>query len=152
VGTKCGFVMEEDRLRIPSTKRICFIGRQKNHDDSGADAVKDVILGMIPDGGGDGHCDGGEEDGKRSKRQKSEKEFVPRPPEIRVRNCTKLDRELKDTILEIILKRLLQTKRPLSEVMAPFKAPVNKVRLGWNCGDDIALSEMAGCVPQHMLK
>ena len=27
VGEKCGFVMEEDRLKIPSTKRVCFIAR-----------------------------------------------------------------------------------------------------------------------------
>ena len=28
VGEKCGFLMEEDRLRIPSTKRVCFIARK----------------------------------------------------------------------------------------------------------------------------
>ena len=31
VGERCGFVMEEDRLRIPSTKRICFVGRRFQH-------------------------------------------------------------------------------------------------------------------------
>ena len=27
IGDKCGFSVHEDKLRIPSTKRICFIGR-----------------------------------------------------------------------------------------------------------------------------
>lgn len=47
VGEKCGFHVEEDSLRIPSTKRICHIGRPRtfteNNDDLRIISIKDMI-------------------------------------------------------------------------------------------------------------
>ncbi|ESO97267.1 hypothetical protein LOTGIDRAFT_115011, partial [Lottia gigantea] len=34
VGEVCGFNVEEDTLRIPSTKRVCFVGRSRNYKES----------------------------------------------------------------------------------------------------------------------
>ncbi|XP_071502602.1 probable tRNA (uracil-O(2)-)-methyltransferase [Diadema antillarum] len=31
VGEVCGFVVQEDKMRIPSTKRICHVGKRKTH-------------------------------------------------------------------------------------------------------------------------
>ncbi|XP_061107911.1 probable tRNA (uracil-O(2)-)-methyltransferase isoform X1 [Conger conger] len=35
VSTACGFSVEEDCLRIPSTKRVCLIGKTRNYEPSG---------------------------------------------------------------------------------------------------------------------
>ena len=104
--------MEEDRLRIPSTKRICFIGRTKSHGPETRDKALAEITRLVGRhtttlqprnlkgtkddksivGHGDQNSakrrklseDGGDDDDQR-------KLFVPRDKEIKVRNCTQID-------------------------------------------------------------
>lgn len=46
VGEKCGFVMEQDGLRIPSTRNVCFVGRKSadkvSCEEDIAEMIKDV--------------------------------------------------------------------------------------------------------------
>ena len=142
VGTNCGFEMEEDRLRIPSTKRICFVGRSrsKHGADQGTLNLKQTILDMIP-----------AEEKNSEKRQKTDNGFVPRPAEIKVRNCTRIEKSVKEEILGIVLKRLLERENPLTENMGPFQVPNAEVQFGWNCGDTVPLSELASLVSKELL-
>ena len=72
IGDQIGFEVNEDRMKIPSTKRICFVGYQKNKiDDS---CLKEIIK-----------CDS--------------TDFVPREKIERVRNCTQVNSELIRTIV-----------------------------------------------------
>ena len=102
VGSACGFEMEEDRLRIPSTKRICFVGRSRIKHGADQETQMQTILDMIP----------AEEnsDENSEKRQKMDNKFVPRPAEIKVRNCTRIEQSVKEEILDIVLKRLLERR------------------------------------------
>ena len=139
VGTACGFEMEEDRLRIPSTKRICFVGRNRTKHGADQGTRRQTILDMIP----------AEENSE--KRQKTDNGFVPRPAEIKVRNCTRIEKSVKEEILYIVVKRLLDRVNPLMEGMGPFQVPKGEVQFGWNCGDTVPLSELAGLVSKELL-
>lgn len=45
VGTACGFEVWEDKLRIPSTKRICFIGQNRTYRKEDAQRIiKDIDM------------------------------------------------------------------------------------------------------------
>ena len=80
ISLKCGFDIEEDKLRIPSTKRICFVGTLK---DSTLDPE---FLKSL------------------------QKEFVPREAEEKVKNCTKISKTVIKTILDLIVENLLKTE------------------------------------------
>ena len=143
VGSACGFEMEEDRLRIPSTKRICFVGRSRIKHGADQETQMQTILDMIP----------AEEnsDENSEKRQKMDNKFVPRPAEIKVRNCTRIEQSVKEEILDIVLKRLLERRNHLNEDMGPFQVHIKEVQLGWNCGDTVPLSELASLVSKELL-
>ena len=125
--------VEEDRLRIPSTKRICLVGRRRSQPGADQESLRRTILEMIP-----------AEEETSGKRQKTGNGFVPRPAEIKVRNCTRIPKSVKDEILGIVLKRLLDKRVPLTESMGPFLVRGEDVKLGWNCGDTVPLPELAG--------
>ena len=97
VGSKCGFVMEEDRLKIPSTKRVCFVGRARNHPPKEKQSVITTIMAMLPE----------EKASEPSEKKSKLESFVPRPAEIKVRNCTKVATEVREKIIGLVCKRLL---------------------------------------------
>ena len=127
-------------MRIPSTKRICFVGRSRSKHGADQGTLRQTILDMIP-----------MEEENAEKRLKTNNGFVPRPAEIKVRNCTRIEQSVKDEILGIVLNRLLDRKNPLTESMGPFQVPNVEVQFGWNCGDIVPLSELAGLVAKELL-
>lgn len=70
------FNVKIDRLRIPSTKRTCIIGWQKNYLPEEVNQVVQEVESFA------------------NSKFKENVTFVPRPSEERVRNCTKLDKDL----------------------------------------------------------
>ncbi|CAK8686225.1 unnamed protein product [Clavelina lepadiformis] len=91
VGKKCGFDIQEDVMRIPSTKRVCMVGmgrsyREREHS-AWMDRVNEFTTGRRDD------------------------EFAARPREERVRNCTKIDRGIQHTVVMTISNHLLKTSR-----------------------------------------
>ena len=78
--------MEEDRLRIPSTKRICFIGRTKSHRP---EERKEALAGIL-DTVEQHTASTDESEAKRVKLEGGK--FVPRAAEIKVRNCSQIDK------------------------------------------------------------
>ena len=67
-----GFDIQEDRMKIPSTKRVCLVGYQQNIVDTAQ------LHNLV-------NCD--------------TRTFVPRQKVEKVRNCTKVDRNLTNTIV-----------------------------------------------------
>ena len=84
---KCGFEVQEDKLRIPSTKRVCFIG--KYSEEKSGELAKDFLENL------------------------QTRNFVPRESEEKVKNCTKIPKTVVNTIIENIVSKLLMTSEKL---------------------------------------
>ena len=150
VGQTCGYQMEEDRLKIPSTKRICFVGRRRIINE---DLVKTKIKTMVQQ----------EEQQKRSnisttdsshinKKLKTDEElFSPRPADIAVRNCSQISRSTSEKIVSIVVERCLETKKPLSDILNS-QWEMEPVNLDWNMGRSVSLGELASNISPNLLK
>ena len=122
-----------DKLKIPSTKRICLIGKGRNHDESKFDENSKRIQAFIND------------TLNQSKSQSGNSEawaqnFVAREAYQPVRNCTQIDRTLSENIIKIIFDKLLASEN----FGFKFKS--------WNIGGELKLLEAAQLIPTEMLK
>lgn len=141
VCTECGFTVHLDKLRIPSTKRICLIGWERMNEE--IVVREDRIRRML--------------DAKmtltRRRLETNETEnvggidewncdFKPRDTVERVRNCTQLDKTLIADIVNAVSKQLLQGGR-----MTVLKGS-GKV---WNAGRCLELREIAESIPKHVI-
>ncbi|XP_063929893.1 probable tRNA (uracil-O(2)-)-methyltransferase [Zophobas morio] len=88
----CGFTTSIDKLRIPSTRRVCLVGVRDNFDDSQIGEIKKQISNLISD---------------------NLKEFKPRNAVEPVQNCSRLNRDLITRITNFVVKELLETLSPL---------------------------------------
>uniref|UniRef100_A0A1B0CTG8 tRNA (uracil-O(2)-)-methyltransferase n=1 Tax=Lutzomyia longipalpis TaxID=7200 RepID=A0A1B0CTG8_LUTLO len=85
----CGISTQRDRLRIPSTKRVCIVGYARDHFDA-------EDLGKFIEN---------ESCGKFQARESVEK----------VRNCTQLPKNITNQIVEIVFRELLNTSSGQSD-------------------------------------
>ena len=81
IGIDCGFEVSEDKLRIPSTKRICFIG-----------LIQQGNLAKMPE----------------YIENLQNRNFQPRESVEQVKNCTQVPKSIRDTITKTIVDTLLQ--------------------------------------------
>lgn len=143
ISEKCGFNTDIDRMRIPSTKRICLVGRNRTYTDW--NSVNSTINQMIEDG-----CrkktDGEETSGKSVLCPGNEwvADFKPREAIERVRNCTRLDETLKSDIVLLAANHLLVKRRMIAHPQDPGKT--------WNAGSTAALSEIVPLISPEQLK
>ncbi|XP_050436661.1 probable tRNA (uracil-O(2)-)-methyltransferase [Adelges cooleyi] len=79
------FNVSVDRLRIPSTKRTCLIGRAKDYEEWQFEQVVETVENFAKSKFGD------------------DVKFVPRPAEEKVRNCTRLDRDLVSSVVDSVV-------------------------------------------------
>ena len=118
---KCGFKTKVDKLRIPSTKRTCFIGTERVYPESEMKDYISVIKEYIyyqcnhtkDDFSGNWSCD-----------------FKIRSDQ-KVRNCTKIDRNIVEHIVNTISQELLKTI---------------DMENGWNKGGILDISYCAKCL------
>eukprot|EP01135_Chromosphaera_perkinsii_P002555 Nk52_evm71s224 gene=Nk52_evmTU71s224 len=108
IGEMCGFEILTDSLKIPSTKRICHIGMRKvfNEDESWkreCERVREFIRGK-------------------------QKSFVPREKVEAVRNCTHVDADLRERMVSVMAKHLLDSGASDGE---------------WRAGGVVKLSELS---------
>ncbi|XP_003744837.2 probable tRNA (uracil-O(2)-)-methyltransferase [Galendromus occidentalis] len=75
----CGFRVEMDKLRIPSTRRVCLVCRERRVEPY--EAAVDRLQ-------------------QRWERERGS--FVPRPKEIPVRNCTQINRSILEPLVNKI--------------------------------------------------
>uniref|UniRef100_A0A182JYY8 tRNA (uracil-O(2)-)-methyltransferase n=1 Tax=Anopheles christyi TaxID=43041 RepID=A0A182JYY8_9DIPT len=132
----CGFEVETDRLRIPSTKRTCLVGSARRYPETEYEQWDDRITALIKErsNGVETLPDGNATDSWSAG-------FKPRESTEKVRNCTKIDRSVVDKIVTIVFEQLL-AKRRIAEEFS---------ERSWNAGGTIALEELVKAIPQEHL-
>lgn len=124
----CGFQTHTDRLKIPSTKRICHIGRGRTYPIEEYDKYCDRIQNLISEGTHttDGHSE-----------KLWIKDFKAREATEKVKNCTQLDKSLVERIVEIISNYLLDSC---------------DLQTVWSFGKTVEFSEVIKIIPKDKLK
>uniref|UniRef100_A0A8D1WHB1 tRNA (uracil-O(2)-)-methyltransferase n=1 Tax=Sus scrofa TaxID=9823 RepID=A0A8D1WHB1_PIG len=158
VGSTCGFHVEEDCLRIPSTKRVCLIGRSRTYPPAGEASVDERRRRYIhsrrgrgpappPPGATGAPCPEGGQGldpgpGRPGPGVRAEGlwlcGFQPREQVERVRNCARLPRAFIDQVVLRVAGVLLGRKQsePSSSQSRDAEA--------WNGGVSLSLAEVAG--------
>nr|CAG4638521.1 EOG090X07W1 [Cyclestheria hislopi] len=93
IGKSCGYDMRKDRMRIPSTRRVCFVGSAFGKSQEHINPTEADISKLITDYSSD-----------------QQSSFQPRPSVEPVRNCTRIERTLQDRIIELTARCLLDNE------------------------------------------
>ncbi|CRL05546.1 CLUMA_CG018075, isoform A [Clunio marinus] len=126
----CGFSSTKlDRLKIPSTKRICIIATGRIHSQAEFQLQCQNIQNFI-----------NQENSSESNSNIWSETFKPRDKIEPVRNCTKIEKSLKDSITKVIFDKLLE-ERSFCD-----KFPE------WNCGGKIRMSDAVNLILEEDLK
>ncbi|XP_076670059.1 putative tRNA (uracil-O(2)-)-methyltransferase isoform X1 [Andrena cerasifolii] len=140
---ECGFKTYIDKLRIPSTKRICLVGWESKREEASTreNRIQQMISAKIRlvrrkekindiekvNEGIDGWtCD-----------------FKPRDAVEKVRNCTQLDKTIITTIVDIVAKQLLDQGRIISLDETPKRI--------WNAGRCLELRQLTESIPREII-
>ncbi|XP_030895007.1 probable tRNA (uracil-O(2)-)-methyltransferase isoform X5 [Leptonychotes weddellii] len=166
VGLACGFHVEEDCLRIPSTKRVCLIGKSRTYSPAGEGSMDEQRTQYInsrrgrpmsPPGeapappppraalGRAGHPDGPQAPDAEAAKGGAEARanqlwlsgFQPREKAERVRNCATLPRDFIDQVVLQVAHLLLD-----GEQLNTGSAPSSSSK-AWNRGGSLSLAEVA---------
>ncbi|XP_040481374.1 probable tRNA (uracil-O(2)-)-methyltransferase [Ursus maritimus] len=175
VGLACGFHIEEDCLRIPSTKRVCLIGKSRTYSPAGEVSMDEQRTQYInsrrgrpvsPHGeapapspsqaaeGCAGHphghqaLDSGAAEGGAEAQadQLWLSGFQPREKAERVRNCATLPRDFIDQVVLQVAHLLLD-----GEQLNPGSAPRGSSK-AWNRGGSLSLEEVAQELDRETLR
>lgn len=134
ISVECGFETLIDRLKIPSTKRVCLIGMKRTYEELEMERYSTKIQEFI-----DLRC---KKDEKiiTEKDGSWNKDFIPRSDVERVRNCTQINKGIVNEIVDIMFNALTAKRRYLPEYDK------------WNVGGNIKISEIAALIPSDKLK
>lgn len=124
---KCGFDIKRDKLRIPSTKRVCFVSYGRFHEANEFEDFKKSIETFI------------EESSIQINPRQSNSWNINiklRDSEEKVINCTRIDRTLKENIVKLISEILL--RGPSMET--------------WNEGKPTRIEDIIKTLPPDLLK
>ncbi|XP_048092914.1 probable tRNA (uracil-O(2)-)-methyltransferase isoform X1 [Alosa alosa] len=158
VSTQCGFDTEEDCLRIPSTKRVCLVGKSRRYAASEESLAEEWRRNLLKSrqcppsappgehhlhGDGDGQEEGGCHDAWGSGG------FQPRERTEVVRNCGGLPREFVDGVVLHVANTLLGlTKEEKEEEEEEKKSDKDT----WNTGGSLAVREVAELLEASVLQ
>lgn len=117
-----------DRLKIPSTKRICLVSKGRIYSRNEYEEYCSKIQEIID---GDSSCV------QNNTNQSWVSDFKPREAVERVRNCTQIDKNLISSIVKNIANYLLEGSDNKS---------------GWYAGKTVELSQVIQLIPQDQLK
>ncbi|CAO1439107.1 unnamed protein product [Diamesa serratosioi] len=130
ISEKCEFKTTEiDRLKIPSTKRICLIGSGRKYDEKDFSLKSEGIQKYI-----------NENLNKKTDSEQWSEDFKPRDKVEVVKNCTKIDVSISEKIVESIVSHLL-AKKSFSPLFQD-----------WNCGGSVTMPEAVNLVSSENLK
>lgn len=130
ISETCGFVDTKiDRLKIPSTKRICLIGTKRSFDESNFKLQCDKIQAFINDS-----------NAQQGSSEKWSESFTPREKTEAVKNCSKIDKSISESIVKMIFGKLLSIETKCNEFP------------GWNCGGQLTIPEAVNLVSKEDLK
>ncbi|XP_019726911.1 putative tRNA (uracil-O(2)-)-methyltransferase isoform X3 [Hippocampus comes] len=129
-----GFHTLQDCLRIPSTKRVCLLGKRRTYEASEEAWAEDRRAGFIRSRHVASEGDGGDPGGPW------EMGFRPRERMETVRNCMALSRDLVDGVVLRVAEALLgmSEERPSSG--------------DWKRGGSLCVGGVAALLPQDTLK
>ncbi|XP_048158865.1 probable tRNA (uracil-O(2)-)-methyltransferase isoform X2 [Corvus hawaiiensis] len=168
VGFVCGFHVEEDCLRIPSTKRVSFIGKSRTYPPAEhalidnqitqfinsrrtcAVATCDKRVGFKHEDHSDSLCEVGSEPPEDETETAGTiwmPGFQPREKVEQIRNCASLPRDFVDEVVLDVAKLLLNA--------APQKSCSNMQGGNtntWNQGESLSLREVAEHLNKETLK
>jgi tRNASer (uridine44-2'-O)-methyltransferase len=142
-----GFRVEEDTMRIPSNKRICFIGRERSylpHEEAELEGKRRVFLeerckGRTPSLTTDHtHVDDMPEGHSLSENWCSQ--FHPRPQESLRKNCTQVDAKLSQYIVTVVAEAIL--KSPLRKD-GSVETTSEDSSTPWSVGEGLPLDQVA---------
>jgi tRNASer (uridine44-2'-O)-methyltransferase len=123
VGERAGFQVKEDRMRIPSTKRICFVGRPNTGTLESYAKRKQLMLAYLEAQAG-------------VSTDNSSSAFKPRERVEQVRNCTQLDRTLISGIVAHVAELCLNAEEDRRRIALTDQR-------SWNAGGSVELSHVA---------
>ncbi|CAN2388593.1 tRNA (uracil) methyltransferase activity, partial [Pristimantis euphronides] len=167
VGAKCGFIVEEDCLRIPSTKRVCLIGKSRCYspaEEPQADAQRSLYISShsaesISSEAASGTCEhhtdsvnGDENSDFVNHPLKTEHAnwisgFRPRDKVEQVRNCALLPRDFIDKVVLQVAQLLL-----CSDTEEKNNLSAGGAEQSWNKGRSLPLREVAEVLDKETLQ
>lgn len=136
----CGYNCAVDRLKIPSTKRICFVGYKRKFPidsqiiqefiDNESKAINNSPIS------GDKIID--------NSSSSWNKNFIPRSNIEPIQNCTKIDKTIEKEIVRIVFEEIIVKKRYLNDN--------DDLSLkNWNIGGIVSLADVAAKIPKNKL-
>uniref|UniRef100_A0AAV2KLX9 tRNA (uracil-O(2)-)-methyltransferase n=1 Tax=Knipowitschia caucasica TaxID=637954 RepID=A0AAV2KLX9_KNICA len=136
-----GFNTEEDCLRIPSTKRVCLVGKSRNYSQSSASEAEQqrtLFIQSRPKAPGiTAHgSEAGADDSTGTPGTQWGAGFQPRDKVESVRNCASLPRDLVEGVVLQVAQALLGMRGEDSD---------------WNRGGSLSVSEVAALLQQETL-
>ncbi|XP_058123370.1 probable tRNA (uracil-O(2)-)-methyltransferase [Anopheles ziemanni] len=135
----CGFRVETDRLRIPSTKRTCLVGGSRNYPASVHDEHDSKIQAFINDR--TKVTNASVDEPLNTVNDTWSSSFKPRESTEKVRNCTQVDRSVIDKIVMLVFGELLAKRKVLPEF----------TNVNWNSGGTITIANLVKTIPQEQL-
>lgn len=156
VGEKCGFVVEEDKLRIPSTKSICFVGRSRTYDqtkEKDMDQMRQSFIiercNVCADSSTLGtfqtlHLEGGKNSENCDSCEDWVVEFKPRSQVEVTRNCVTVRQEVKDHVIQTVFSCLLKSEECEIKETSDGKS--------WNRGGKISVGDVVAMFDKDLLK
>lgn len=140
---QCGFTTHLDKLRIPSTKRICLIGWERTHEEikNREDRIQQMlsaktILTLQKHESNDETIDS-------EAVEQWTCDFKPRDKVEKVRNCTQLEKTLIASIVDTVSNQLLHEGHTITTEEAPKKL--------WNAGRCLELRKVAESIPRETM-
>ncbi|NXN26085.1 TRM44 methyltransferase, partial [Nycticryphes semicollaris] len=168
VGFVCGFHVEEDCLRIPSTKRVCLIGKNRTYPPTECGLIDRRITQYINNrqtcavvtrdrSAGFNHKDDfdvGKETGSEPPENETQTAgtiwmpgFQPREKVEQIRNCASLPRDFVDDVVLSVANLLLHATPPQSSSNTN-----GGITNTWNQGESLSLKEVAEHLNKETLK
>lgn len=126
----CGFKTKIDRLKIPSTKRICLVGQKRIYCKEDYQQYCDNIQGIINKEGTSSNLGPGNLTSWACN-------FKARDSVEKVKNCTQIDRNIIDSIVSCITKYLLEGCNLDTE---------------WSCGKLVEINKLVSLLTEDQLK
>uniref|UniRef100_A0A3P9HGH9 tRNA (uracil-O(2)-)-methyltransferase n=1 Tax=Oryzias latipes TaxID=8090 RepID=A0A3P9HGH9_ORYLA len=150
VSQVCGFNTEEDCMRIPSTKRVCLLGKSRSYqppDEAESERRRTHFIQSRQASSGvqrsdirtDGDCCHGNTNREDTSGGTWGAGFQPRDKVERVRNCAALPRDFIDKVVLRVANALLERTGGGS-------------CSDWNQGGSLSLSEAAGLLEPETLQ
>lgn len=127
----CGFKTQIDRLKIPSTKRICLIGSERTYTAAEQSDRENQIQEFV-----------NQSSQTINDASNWNNDFQPRSDVEKVQNCSKVDRSIQNEIVEIVFTEVTKKKRFLTDSYKP----------NWNAGGRVSLVDLAKIIPGDKLK